>query len=127
MSQDDQPANIEKREGGRGGLALIMADLGNPNKARDTARIFARSIEAGLVDLFSVDYQAARREATLLAKSDKPRLKAVGIKLLAAMANHDRQMLEAADKAAKLDAGTATENIEHRFVAYVEGIDESKV
>lgn len=124
---DDLPSNDVKREGGRGGLALVMADLTNPNKARDTASMFARSIDAGLIDVFSIDYGLARREATLLAKSDKPRLKAAGLKLLAAMASHDAKMIEAADKAARLDAGGATENVEHRFTTFIKGVDENAV
>lgn len=114
---DDAPIS----RGGRGSLAAVFDALADPHRARGAASVFCTALHKGTIDIFGIDYQLARREATLLSKSDKPRLKAAGLKLLAAMANHDRQMLEAADKAHRLDSGGATENSVH-YVQFVAGV-----
>lgn len=124
---DSTTPNLEKRQGGRGSLASVIEDLADPHRARGTAGLIVTALRDGTIDLFSIDYGMVRREATLMTKSADERVKSAGAKLLVAMANHDAKMIEVADKSIRLDAGGSTENIDHRFVSYVKGIDESKI
>lgn len=124
MESTPTPDDAPLSRGGRGSLAAVFDDLADPHRARGAASVFCTALYKGTIDIFGVDYKLAREAAENLARSDKPRLAAAGAKLVTAMANHDRQMLEAADKAHRLDSGGATETHEH-YVQFVAGVKPS--
>lgn len=107
MSGDDP-------SGGRGHCSLN--DLLDPHRARGAAGLLATAIRNGYLDIFGIDYAECKKLATELARNEKPRLKAAGLKLLSAMAKHDLELMMALDKSGRLDAATPTEIAEHRVL-----------
>lgn len=95
--------------GGRG--QALLTDLLDPHRARGSAGLIGRAIEAGYLGAFCIDYAEVKKTARELLVSDKPRVRAAGVKLMATMANHDLKLMEIADKADRLDGGGLTERV----------------
>ena len=88
-----------------------MTDLLDPHRARGTAGLLTKAIEAGYIGAFCIDYAEVKRAARELLLSDKARVRASAVKLLATMAVHDLKLMEIADKAGRLDGGGITESV----------------
>ena len=84
-------------QGGRGEVTL--RDLADPHRARGAAKMIARALEAGYIDIFAIDYQEVKKLARALSKCAEPRAAAAGLKLLVEMAKHDLKLLELVDGA----------------------------
>lgn len=58
--------------------------------------MLARALQAGYVDIFSIDYAETKKRAIEMSNDPDARIKAAGTKLLVAMANHDLKLIELA-------------------------------
>lgn len=84
--------------GGQGEIArsgaCSLRDLFTPGHEREGARMLARALQAGYIDIFSIDYPAAKKKATEMSNDPDKRIASAGTKLLVAMAAHDLKLLE---------------------------------
>lgn len=63
--------------------------------------MLARALQAGYVDIFSIDYAETKKRAIEMSNDPDARIKAAGTKLLVAMANHDLKLIELASGGGK--------------------------
>lgn len=65
--------------------------------------------------------------AANLMQHKAARFRAIGAKLVLWALKHNLDVYTLADKAARLDSGQATENVDHRHAVIIRGIAESDV